>query len=134
VIHCIGLLAGIGLIVFSAFWFKDRGLWGIVPFAFGLLTCLNSIVDLRVLIDRPGNRLFWITRHGARMGGSFAATITAFIVVNFSFGAYTWLLWIFPGLIIGIWISRTIKNFAGFKESQLSLTNRVNKLKSISSK
>jgi hypothetical protein len=45
------------------------------------------------------------------MGASFAATITAFIVVNVNIGAYNWVLWVLPGVLTGIWISRAIRSF-----------------------
>lgn len=111
VISSSGLLAGIGLILYSAYWFQLRGAWGLVPLAFGISCCLNSTGDIRSYFHPHKDKRYWIKTHGARMGGSFAATITAFVVVNFSLGSYTWILWILPGVLIGIWISRTIKRY-----------------------
>lgn len=110
-VSIIGLLAGLSLTGFSFVWFTQRGSWGFVPLAFGLLCLRHGITDIRSYFRAPKNKLHWISTHGTRMGGSFAATLTAFIVVNVEIGPYTWLLWILPGVLTGIWISATIKKF-----------------------
>jgi uncharacterized membrane protein len=112
VISLIGILAGLALVVFSIAWFRDRGAWGIVPLSFGSFCFLNGFQDLSSFFYPPKNKQHWIVSHGVRMGASFAATCTAFTVVNLSIGpAYNWILWVLPGVLIGIWISRTIKAY-----------------------
>jgi cytochrome c-type biogenesis protein CcmH/NrfF len=59
------------------------------------------------------------------MGGAFAATFTAFTVVNVNIGNLTWILWILPGILVGIWISRILKTYTKPKaalKTQPSLT------------
>jgi uncharacterized membrane protein len=111
IISLTGIIAGIGLIVFSINWFTTRGPWGFVPLVFGVFCFLNGVQDISAFFYRPSNKKRWVINHGARMGGSFAASFTAFTVVNVSIGSYTWILWILPGVLIGIWISKTIRNF-----------------------
>lgn len=111
-VSIIGILAGLALMVFSITWFRDKGTWGIVPLSFGSFCFLSGIQDLRSFFYPPKNKLHWIRSHGVRMGASFAAACTAFTVVNINLGGtYNWILWVSPGVLIGIWISRAIKNF-----------------------
>lgn len=107
----IGILAGTGLILFSIKWFSEQGAWGFVPLAFGT-TCLSAgIQDIRSFFYVVKNKYHRISTHGGRMGGSFAATVTAFIVTNVNIGTYSWVLWILPGVLVGIWISFAVKRF-----------------------
>ena len=110
-ISTVGILAGAGLIWFSYYWFRDRGAWGSVPFSFGLFCLLNGVRDIKSFFIPPKSKQHWITTHGARMGGSFAATLTAFTVVNVNIGNLTWILWILPGALVGIWITRILRKF-----------------------
>ena len=111
-VSLIGIIAGLALVIFSITWFRDKGLWGIVPLSFGSFCLLSGIQDLSSFFYPPKDKQHWIVSHGVRMGASFAATFTAFIVVNVNIGgAYNWILWVLPGVLIGIWISRAIKGF-----------------------
>ncbi len=110
-ISVVGVLSGIALIVFSAFWFRDRGAWGMVPFSFGLFCLISGIKDIKSYFIPPVNKQHWLLTHGGRMGGSFAATFTAFIVVNVNIGNLTWILWILPGTLVGFWISRILRKY-----------------------
>lgn len=117
VINITGVIAGLGLIAFSYLWFTQRGAWGAVPLTFGIFCLINGWKDIRHFYRRPTNKQHWFFTHGGRMGGAFAATVTAFIVVNMQIGSLTWLLWILPGVLIGTWINvilrRYKKQFAG---------------------
>ena len=106
-----GGVAGAGLILFSATWFRDRGAWGTVPLVFGIFCLLSGIKDIKSFFVVPANKQHWLFTHGVRMGGGFAATLTAFIVVNVSIGSLTWILWILPGALTGIWISRIMRKY-----------------------
>jgi uncharacterized membrane protein len=106
-----GIIAGIALILFSIGWFSSRGPWGLVPLIFGSFCVVSGLQDISGFYYRPKNKQHWIITHGGRMGGSFAATLTAFIVVNVSIGAYTWVLWILPGALTAVWISMVIKAY-----------------------
>ncbi|MBC7915368.1 MAG: hypothetical protein H7Y07_14740 [Pyrinomonadaceae bacterium] len=107
-INCIGLAFGVGLIAFSYTWFQSRGAWGSVPLLFGIFCLITAVKDIQSFY-RPQPKLSRLISHGSQMGGAFAATFTAFIVVNFTLGSLTWLLWILPGVVIGIWISRNLR-------------------------
>ena len=111
VISLTGLLAGLGMVLFSVSWFDSRGAMGIVPLLFGIFCMVNSILDIRNYRKPPRSKNHWIITHGSRMGGSFAAAVTAFVVVNFSLGSYTWVLWVLPGVAVGFWIRKTITDF-----------------------
>ncbi|MBE7173452.1 MAG: hypothetical protein INR73_22960 [Williamsia sp.] len=110
-ISLVGVVAGAALVWFSMYWFRDRGAWGLVPLLFGLFCGISGIGDLKRFFVPPTNKLHWITTHGGRMGGSFAATLTAFIVVNVQIGALSWILWILPGLLVGVWITRLLRRY-----------------------
>ncbi|RYY24231.1 MAG: hypothetical protein EOO04_13335 [Chitinophagaceae bacterium] len=110
-VSIIGIVSGAALIGFSVTWFATRGGWGLVPLSFGIFCLVGGITDMRNYVRSPLNKNHWVITHGGRMGGSFAATLTAFTVVNFSLGAYTWVLWLLPGVLTGIWINRLIRGF-----------------------
>jgi uncharacterized membrane protein len=107
-IHGIGFSFGVGLMFFSLTWFQSRGAWGFVPFLFGILCLTTAIKELRSFY-RPTHKLSRLISHGSQMGAAFAATFTAFIVVNFTLGSLTWMLWILPGVMIGAWIARNLR-------------------------
>lgn len=111
IVNGIGILAGSSLMVFSIHWFQTRGAWGTVPLAFGLFCTLSGLQDMRNFFIPPPNKLHWLFTHGIRMGGSFAATLTAFTVVNVNIGNLTWTLWILPGILTGIWIGRILRPY-----------------------
>jgi uncharacterized membrane protein len=106
-----GIVAGLSLITFSYFWFTQRGMWGAVPLSFGVFCFMSGFKDIRRFYRRPDNKQHWFFTHGSRMGGAFAATVTAFIVVNVQIGSLSWLLWILPGVLIGIWISAILRRY-----------------------
>src|SRR5688500_15238285 len=110
-ISIIGMVSGLGLAVFSYFWFTQRGMWGSVPLTFGVFCFISGYKDIRKFYKRPTDKQHWFFTHGGRMGGAFAATVTAFIVVNVQIGSLNWLLWILPGVLIGFWISVILKRY-----------------------
>ncbi|OQP62338.1 hypothetical protein A3860_28670 [Niastella vici] len=106
-----GMLAGLALVIFSYFWFTQRGMWGTVPLSFGIFCFISGLKDIRRFYRRPAEKQHWFFTHGSRMGGAFAATVTAFIVVNVKMGSLSWLLWILPGVGIGFWTSRILSHY-----------------------
>ena len=110
-ISCTGIISGLALTAFSFIWFMQRGMWGMVPLSFGVFCFLSGVKDIRRFYKRPANKQHWFFTHGARMGGAFAATVTAFIVVNVHIGSFSWLLWILPGVLIGLWTGRILKGY-----------------------
>lgn len=110
-ISTVGVAAGAALVWFSFYWFRDRGAWGMVPLTFGLFCMINGVQDIRSYFVPPKDKLSRLIKHGARMGGSFAATFTAFIVVNVQIGSFTWILWILPGVLVGLWIRNILRGY-----------------------
>jgi hypothetical protein len=104
-----GIVFGLALISFSFFWFQSRGIWGFVPLAFGLFCSIIAYKDFRNLYQPQQHKLSRLVSHGTKMGGAFAATVTAFTVVNLSLGIYSWVLWVLPGALIGIWTFYNLK-------------------------
>lgn len=110
-ISIIGMVSGLALVVFSYFWFMQRGMWGSVPLTFGIFCFMSGFKDIRNFYKRPADKQHWLFTHGGRMGGAFAATVTAFIVVNVQIGSLSWLLWILPGVLIGLWTALILKRY-----------------------
>ena len=111
IISITGIVAGLALATFSYFWFTQRGMWGTVPLAFGIFCFISGWKDIRHFYKRPVDKQHWFFTHGGRMGGAFAATVTAFIVVNVQIGSMSWLLWVLPGVLIGFWISVILRRY-----------------------
>lgn len=65
-----------------------------VLIVFGILQLLFSIPDLSSKKDPKEN----VPRHGARIGGAYIATVTAFLVVNVEFLPF-YLVWLLPSVI-----------------------------------
>ena len=94
--------------------------WQAILFGFfGVLMLANASFDARGLL-RPvaseGRPIPWIFRHIPRMGGSYIATFTAFLVVNLGRwlpeSAPGWLNtvgWIAPAVIGGMLIRRAVR-------------------------
>lgn len=120
-ISTIGVLAGIGLIVFSYGWFINRGGWGMVPLAFGTFCLVTGVQDIRKYYTGPAYKTQWIVSHGTKMGGSFAASLTAFIVTNVQLPQFGWVLWILPSVLVGIWIGRLVKPYSPRGKKELAV-------------
>lgn len=119
-IGLIGIVFGIGLLIFSYTWFVNIGAWGSVPFSFGAFCLFSGIHDLRNFYVRPKNKQHWFVKHGFRMGGGFAAALTAFVVTNVSIGSLNWLLWLAPGLLTTVWTARIMRRYkAKFKKYEV---------------
>jgi hypothetical protein len=100
----------------------------IVPYVFGGILLLNTLLDFAVLTGlrkAPGGKLSWMFEHAGKMGGSYIATVTAFIVVNLQFTPAPWLPWLLPTVIgsalIMRWnvrMNRKMKQAASRKEGK----------------
>jgi uncharacterized membrane protein len=124
-ISIIGMVSGLALVVFSYFWFMQRGMWGSVPLTFGIFCFLSGFKDIRNFYKRPADKQHWFFTHGGRMGGAFAATVTAFIVVNVQIGSLSWLLWILPGVLIGFWITVILKRYRKIFQGKKTAVEKV---------
>lgn len=78
----------------------------VILLAFGSLQLFFALQDLFA----PPQKLKVITRHGARMGGAYIATITAFLVVNINFLPW-YVLWFLPSVVGSILITRSLQSF-----------------------
>jgi hypothetical protein len=83
---------------------------------FGLFMLALSLEDMRVFLGKkeidntvPVPTRYWFQNHISRMGGSYIATVTAFLVVNNPPQIPGLVVWIAPGVIGGILITRTRK-------------------------
>jgi uncharacterized membrane protein len=112
IISIIGVIAGAALIIYSYTWFVGRGAWGLVPLAFGTVCITMGVGDIKKYYKKPEHKLHWILSHASKMGGSFAASLTAFVVTNVEVPKYGWILWILPGVLVGLWITRLSKPYA----------------------
>ena len=92
---------------------KGNRYMAILFFVFGMAVSIMSLEDLRVfvgkkVIDDTGKPVpvkYWFQNHISRMGGSYIATVTAFLVVNnppFIPGLVAWLA---PGVLGGVIIT-----------------------------
>jgi hypothetical protein len=89
----------------------------IVLMVFGGISVFLVIGDLRVYAftfrDKPVPRLTWLQRHIGHMMGSYIATVTAFLVVNFSSSPLGVFVWFAPTVVvvplIFIWTRRYTK-------------------------
>jgi uncharacterized membrane protein len=97
-------------------WFayqKDDTFFSVLFPIFGIFVFILAYEDLRVFMgkkvidnDKPVPTRYWFQNHISRMGGSYIATVTAFLVVNnppFIPGLVAWLA---PGAIGGMIIAR----------------------------
>lgn len=102
-------------IVFLFFWggyVLIRGEYmGIVGMVFGTTGSSFLYQDLKNFFGAPPEKMHWWYGHIASMGGSYIAAVTAFIVVNFYIGQFNFVLWVLPGIIGGVLISRTIRKY-----------------------
>lgn len=94
-----GIVAGILLLSLSIAAILSSDSFGIVPAVFGLLCLGLGLVDLMHLLKPIRKPLLLIRSHALRMSGAYAATLTAFIVVNVQINMQ-WVLWILPAAII----------------------------------
>ena len=96
----------------------DRFL-SILFLVFGIAVFIMSFEDLRVfmgkkVIDDQGKPVpirYWFQNHISRMGGSYIATVTAFLVVNNPPYIPGLVVWIAPGIIGGIIIARVRRSY-----------------------
>lgn len=84
----------------------------ILGLVFGLGFLSQAITDIINLRTAGNSRRVKLIRHISWMGGALIATWTAFLVVNIQVN-WQIVLWIAPGVIGGLAISRTIRKYVG---------------------
>ena len=86
--------------------------FGILFTVFGAFCMLLAVTDLLVFSGKKSvEKLNWLYGHISRMGGSYIATVTAFLVVNNKGLVPDLMAWIAPGVIGGIIIGRVTKAY-----------------------
>ncbi len=110
-------LFGLGLIGYGTFMALTSGvsnLLFVLSSVFGTFIAIGSFKDLEKFYRKDtSNRLWWIREHVSAMGGSYIAGVTALAVQNGDIfmknSAWTWTLWVLPGVIGGLIITRVIQ-------------------------
>lgn len=82
---------------------------GIAAVLFGSVGSIFLLLDIKKFIRPPKEKMHWWYSHVGSMGGSYISAVTAFVVVNIELPQYQWVLWILPGILGGILITRTIR-------------------------
>lgn len=109
------VIGAFGMLYFGYIAFGLANVFYTVLFTiFGIFMFLLTFEDLRVFTgrklinnDMPVPHRYWFQNHISRMGGSYIATVTAFLVVNNPPYIPGLVVWIAPGVIGGVIIART---------------------------
>ncbi len=124
------LFVSLGMISYGLFLItRSASFMSILFTFFGVLTLVFASRDL-FLFRKPVEKMHWFFQHFTRMGGSYIAAFTAFLVNNngrmLPTGTPEWVYlsgWIAPSIIGGMLIGRTVayykKKFAGKVVSEL---------------
>lgn len=96
------LAMGIGLLMLSlgVYYFLDYGFKGAVPMllVFGFFLFWMGFEDIQLMRKGTIEKGQFLLKHIGRMGGSYIATSTAFLVVNINFSPQ-WIIWLAPTFI-----------------------------------
>ena len=111
------VMASLVMIYFAYSSSQKNNVFYVTLFAvFGIFMFLLALEDLRVFVGRkqidndvPLQTRYWFQSHISRMGGSYIATVTAFLVVNNPPQIPGLVVWLAPGVIGGLIITRTQK-------------------------
>lgn len=102
------LLASLAFLYFGVRLLVHTQLFGLVLLLFGTVSLRLCYTDYKAYTGKVTDKMYWLKNHIGRMTGAYVAALTAFLVVNNTFLPDV-LVWSLPGLIAGIFISRTIK-------------------------
>ena len=109
------IMASLVMLYFAFSSAQKNNIFYVTLFAvFGIFMFVLTLEDLRVFIgskqidnDVPLQTRYWFQNHISRMGGSYIATVTAFLVVNNPPQIPGLVVWLAPGVIGGFIIART---------------------------
>lgn len=87
-----------------------KEVFGLVFALFGTVSLRLCYSDYTAYTGKITDKLFGLKNHIGRMTGAYIAAFTAFLVVNNTFLPPV-LAWSLPGIIGGVFISRTIRKF-----------------------
>jgi hypothetical protein len=111
------LLGGAGLLWYGIFLVRTSS-FGTVAIAFGSISLLLAISDVRAFRQASSDKSAWWFTHMRRMLAAYIATVTAFSAVNFQFLPPV-VRWLWPSVAgtLGIfaWSSYYRKKFYGTK-------------------
>ncbi|MBL4709836.1 MAG: hypothetical protein JKY48_15495 [Flavobacteriales bacterium] len=98
--NIVSMLCGIFMLYLVAVNFVRTGFAGAIPmlFIFGGLLTWMTVQDAIKMWKKNWVKNEWLFTHIGRMGGSFIATSTAFILTNIHFEPQ-WIVWLAPTLI-----------------------------------
>ncbi len=85
-----------------------KQVFGFVFLLFGIVSLRLCYIDYKAYVGKVTDALYGLKNHIGRMTGAYIAAFTAFIVVNNTFLPDI-VAWSLPGIIGGIFISRSIK-------------------------
>lgn len=114
------LVVSVAMLGFGAYLLTSGpSVFAILFTVFGFLTFKNAWYDHKSFGTKP-EKMHWFYHHITRMGGSYIATFTAFLVNNMyrmlPSTAPSWIEsvgWIAPAIIGGMLIGRTIRYYRG---------------------
>ena len=126
--NIVSMLCGLFMLYLVVVNFSRIGFAGAIPMLliFGLLLSWMTIEDAVKMWKKKWVKNHWLYTHIGRMGGSFIATSTAFILTNIRFEP-RWIIWLAPTLI-GVPLM-----IAAIGKWKVKLGDRKKKLSSIES-
>lgn len=106
----ITVISGIVMIAYGVWAYQQGVTFYFVLFGlFGLFSLIIAISDILTFIGKINQP--WMLNHISRMGGSYIATVTAFLVVNNHNVLPSLVAWIGPGVIGGVIIGRVRRKY-----------------------
>ena len=99
-VNIISLMTGLFMLYLVIINIQKVGFAGVIPMllVFGFLLSWMAAEDLNKMRKKKFVKNDWLYTHIGRMGGSFIATSTAFLLVNISFEP-RWVVWLAPTAI-----------------------------------
>ena len=112
------LVVSVTMMAFGGYLLQDgMSVFAVLFPVFGFLTFRNAWYDFKSF-DKIPEKMHWFYHHIARMGGSYIATFTAFLVNNvyrmLPNDAPAWIgtiSWIAPAIVGGMLIGRTVRYY-----------------------
>lgn len=81
IVEVIAGLTFIGLIIFAiVYYLKNRDINALIPLTFGTFGLWGVIRNIKRLLSKPKETLYWLKMHIGNMLGSYIGAITAFVV------------------------------------------------------
>lgn len=100
VFNSLSMLVSLIMLFFAFKFFANIGFVGVAPIllVFGGLLFWMSVQDFLKMKRKVAHPNQWLLDHISRMGGSFIATSTAFLLINIRLEP-VWVMWLLPTLI-----------------------------------